>query len=374
MQSVLTNEKGIALLLVLWIIVLLSVVCTEFSWTMRTETAITRNYKEGVQAYYAAEAGINRAIIELMRTINNSTRLTKTTDEDSDEPEQDYWEPGLGSYQFNFEESLCEVEVEDEGNRLGINTFLKKAKKNPALLKDMLNRKTELEGEKLDIVADSLIDWWDKDHNMTGLNGAEDDYYNSLEAPYDCRDGVIPVVEELLLIRGISEEIYYGRAGNPEQKIMLSSEELEKIINGKPLEDDFVEDEGDNETEEIKKLNLGLEKIFSANSRSSTFKLNINTATVDQLLMLEGMNIGTAREIVNARKERKFVSSTDRLPQFNHYEVWRQSIKVPRSGTMGYYKIKARGYSPDGLISKNIICDVMLTRNRCVLLSWKTAD
>ena len=70
----LQNESGIALLLILWIITLLAVICAEFSWTMRTETRIAAHFKEGKQAYYAAEAGINRAIIELMRTRNQAAK------------------------------------------------------------------------------------------------------------------------------------------------------------------------------------------------------------------------------------------------------------------------------------------------------------
>ena len=59
------NDKGIALLLVLSVITLLTVICAEFSWTMRTETVITRNFRDGEQAAYCAEAGINKAIVEL---------------------------------------------------------------------------------------------------------------------------------------------------------------------------------------------------------------------------------------------------------------------------------------------------------------------
>ncbi len=79
-------------------------------------------------------------------------------------------------------------------------------------------------------MADSLIDWWDKDKNITGVNGTESDYYESLEKPYKCRDGEIPVVEELLLVRGVSEEVYYGTAEKPQQKITLTKEELETLL------------------------------------------------------------------------------------------------------------------------------------------------
>jgi hypothetical protein len=41
---------------------------------------------------------------------------------------------------------------------------------------------------------------------------------------------------------------------------------------------------------------------------------------------------------------------------------------------MGYYKIKARGLSPDGRITRSITCNVRLTRSRCVIISWKAMD
>ena len=50
-------------------------------------------------------------------------------------------------------------------------------------------------GDELNIVADSLIDWWDPDNNVTGEFGAEDEYYESLDTPYICRNGDLPVIE-----------------------------------------------------------------------------------------------------------------------------------------------------------------------------------
>ena len=86
-SSIITkNEKGIALLLVLWIITLFAVICAEFSSTMHTETVIVRNYRDGEQAYYTAEAGINRAIIELERA-SKTTRQNIAEDEDQEELE-----------------------------------------------------------------------------------------------------------------------------------------------------------------------------------------------------------------------------------------------------------------------------------------------
>jgi len=48
-QSAIRNQGGIALVMVLWVMAILSVVVLEFSFAMRTEVNITKNYKEELQ-------------------------------------------------------------------------------------------------------------------------------------------------------------------------------------------------------------------------------------------------------------------------------------------------------------------------------------
>ena len=87
------------------------------------------------------------------------------------------------------------------------------------------------------------------------------------------------------------------------------------------------------------------------------------------------MDIKTAQEIIAAKKERRFESLTDRLPQFKNYEVWKNNIKaVTRRTMVGYYKIKAKGLSPDGRISRSITCNVELKRRSYEIYSWKAED
>ncbi len=377
------NERGIALLLVLWIITLLAVICAEFSWTMRTEISIATHFKEGEQAYYTAEAGINRAIIELMRSRNSKTRTIAQRGENLEEEEEEdrTWRPGAGPFSFEFEQGRCEVVVEDEGNKIGLNPYLRKNKSNPGNLKALLQEKVGLEGEKRDIVADSMIDWWDKDSNRTGVNGAEDDYYESLEPPYESRDANFPIIEELLLVRGIDEKIFYGATKNPEQKTTLTREELERILRGETIEEDPIEkllEEDITDLEDLEDgltgMQLGLSEIFSVGSGSSTFKVNVNTATLEQLMLLRGMDISTAREIIEERKQRNFESKTDRLTQYANYEVWKKDIKVGSRIATGFYRIVSTGYSADGRISRSISCNMRLTSNRCIITNWKAIN
>ncbi len=66
-----------------------------------------------------------------------------------------------------------------------------------------------------DTISDSILDWIDTDKNHR-LNGAEDDYYRTQRPPYYSKNGKIETINELLKIRGITQEILYGSGENGE--------------------------------------------------------------------------------------------------------------------------------------------------------------
>jgi len=58
-------------------------------------------------------------------------------------------------------------------------------------------------------IACSVVDWHDSDDIVTEAPyGAEDDYYAGLERPYHCKNTIFETVEELLLIKGVTKEIF----------------------------------------------------------------------------------------------------------------------------------------------------------------------
>ena len=74
-----------------------------------------------------------------------------------------------------------------------------------------------VEDTELDTIVDSIFDWRDTD-NLHMLNGAEDDYYQSLDRPYSSKDGPFDSPEELLLVKGITPGIFYGSKTKDEEK------------------------------------------------------------------------------------------------------------------------------------------------------------
>ena len=67
MRKLKNNQKGIALMAVLWVLVILIALATEFAFSMKMEVNTTRNFKEDMESYYLSKAGFNLALAELFK-------------------------------------------------------------------------------------------------------------------------------------------------------------------------------------------------------------------------------------------------------------------------------------------------------------------
>ncbi len=74
-------------------------------------------------------------------------------------------------------------------------------------------------------VADSIMDWLDKDDESRDF-GVESEYYQSLPTPYECPNGPVHSVDELLLVRGVTPTLLYGADSN--RNGVLDSEEQQR--------------------------------------------------------------------------------------------------------------------------------------------------
>jgi general secretion pathway protein K len=74
-----------------------------------------------------------------------------------------------------------------------------------------------LPAEEVNTILYSVMDWIDSSEydGVTEMDGAEDDYYMSLERPYHCKNGPLDSLEELLLVKGVTPELFYGTKDRP---------------------------------------------------------------------------------------------------------------------------------------------------------------
>jgi general secretion pathway protein K len=192
------SQRGIVLLLVLWILSILMVIAMSFSFITRTDAYSALAFKEGVENKFLAEAGVERGIMELVyRSVNKGQTVTlegmgllKTDGRVYN------GQLGDGSYLYR---------VTDESGKININAL---TDASGIVMKNLLIN-SGVSTENADVIVDSILDWKDPD-DLHRLNGAESDYYLSLPNPYRAKNANFDTVEELLLVRGVTPEILYG--------------------------------------------------------------------------------------------------------------------------------------------------------------------
>ena len=205
------KERGFALLAVMLVLTLLAVVVTEFAFSMRLEASMVRSYRDGLLATHLAEAGVQQAIREVL----SQAQITAL----AEDGQVVFYRavPGqalpvrlpilprihvpLGAGEFSYQ-------ITDETARLDLNST------GPERL-DRLLTALAVEKPQRDIINDSLQDWRDRDE-LHRLNGAEsEDFYLRLPVPYRSRNSDIQDAAEILQIRGVTRELYFGTADRP---------------------------------------------------------------------------------------------------------------------------------------------------------------
>src|SRR5213594_3679360 len=213
------RERGVALLLVLWIFVVLGVLAVDFARYIRDDAMAALNFAEETRAYYLALAGMNRTIFEADRQHERSapgapTPTPAVDDEDEDEPlpADGQWHDG------EFAGGHYTVRMTDEASLISLN------KADDALLTRVItnlmrggNATTGMDRRKsneVSTVVDSILDWRDADH-LKRAHGAESEYYLKRRPPYRAKNGFFDSPEELLLVRGVTPALFYGHDGMP---------------------------------------------------------------------------------------------------------------------------------------------------------------
>ncbi len=287
------NQNGIAMMVVLWMLVLLIALATEFAFSMKMEVNTTRNFKEDVESYYLAKAGIALAMSEIMKparfhsihpthgwitgkpTASEQDSLNKDgagetesfagfapADESTDSKEEENEYDVIEREKISFGNGEITYTITDENGKIAINNASR-----AVLVKVMKYAGIEI-GVERDIIVDSILDWIDNDADHR-INGAEDDYYKNEGLPYTAKNGRIETLTELLKVRGMTEEIFYGSP--------------------------------DNESGEYK----GLESILTVYDASP---VNPNTANSEVLSVL--FEEAQVQEILNSRAEKGYYNDT----------------------------------------------------------------
>ena len=195
-SNLLRGRSGVAIVIVLWVILVLSLLISGFAFTMHVETQVASYARKELKAEMLARSGVEVARMQLI------LHQQSPTQSGFDAPNQDWATNELLYVDHELGEGTFNVKVTDEESKIPINVATDVQLKR---LMGLLN----VDPSDGDVIVDSIQDWIDAD-DLTRLNGAESDYYLSLSPPYRAKNAPLDRVEELLLIRGVTPELFHG--------------------------------------------------------------------------------------------------------------------------------------------------------------------
>ncbi|NLT67711.1 MAG: general secretion pathway protein GspK [Acidobacteria bacterium] len=190
------DESGVILIALLWILVALCIIALSFAKETFVEVAAARNSQALKESYFIARGGIAATVYRLMGKRAIPARRQAQLREEPDALD-------LGRVTGSLGGGFYTVDIQDESGKVNINAV-------SDLQLRALIQAAGIEQQDVDIIADSILDWRDPD-KAHHLNGAEDDYYQTLDPPYYAKNGRFDTIEELLLVRGVTAEYFYGR-------------------------------------------------------------------------------------------------------------------------------------------------------------------
>ncbi|MEO5700066.1 MAG: hypothetical protein ABIS17_01815 [Casimicrobiaceae bacterium] len=180
-----TRQRGIALVLALWITILLTVIASSFAFSMRSEALAARNAVSGAQARAVADGAVDRMAYELLRPRNS--------------PE--VWSADGQVRQWRDGDIAVSAVAVDESARIDLN-----AAPQPLLL-GLLQNVGGLVPEEAQAVLDAILDWKDQD-DLRRPNGAEDPEYRAAGRKYRPANGPFESVGELRRVIGVTPALY----------------------------------------------------------------------------------------------------------------------------------------------------------------------
>ena len=216
----LENRRGVAILVAIGVVAVLLTAGLALNRRIRgavTAAVLARNQ---LVLSEMATSGVHAAMVMLINDRREND--TDTLQEDWADPEKVAEMVALEP----FDDGSVTVNISDERAKVQVNALVKfpEGQQFSATQRILWDRLLDhlfslFEEAPPDtdpsMIIDSLKDWLDHgdDDAITGLSGAESDYYESLDPPYECKNGPIDNLGEVALIQGVTPELFNGVGG-----------------------------------------------------------------------------------------------------------------------------------------------------------------
>jgi general secretion pathway protein K len=183
------SEKGGALLAVLWLSAALAAIAFSVASSVRSETDRVSTASDGLRTWYLATGSVERGIQWMLwgpdyRNPDGSAR---------------YWEQNLPRLYMSYASGDAIVELIPESAKLNINIA------SPEVLQRVVMAVSGNAQRSSEIVA-AILDW----RSPAPAPTLFDQYYFTIGPTFRARHASFEEIEELLSVRGMTPELFYG--------------------------------------------------------------------------------------------------------------------------------------------------------------------
>ncbi len=300
-----SDTRGVALIIVLAIVAILSVLVIEFSYSVWVDMYLSANYMSRTQAIEAAKAGVEYAIYVLRRDEDRRIdslgeewaqpleitigELVPPPDPDEEEATTDWYdelsermtgrlvEPRVGG--------TARVLIIDEERKIGLST-LGNAVFRPIFVEilERLIEEMNVPNMSASELVEQMVDWVDEDDV-----GPWEYVYETLVDPYLAMNRPFDTVHELRLLADMTDTLLYGTVPYPEVEPGYNSDE----------DTDWVDYESRLGPDDA----YGLVNFVHC---QSAYTVNVNTAPREVLTAIFDGDSIVAEEIIAKRQDEPF--------------------------------------------------------------------
>jgi general secretion pathway protein K len=281
------RSAGIALIIVMIAIAVFSALAAALAFSMKVETKLARNSEDEQQLLWLGRSGVEYARWLLAQETSFAGAPYDALNQ--------IWAGGPGALGETNSVlagvSLDHIQIGDGTVSLKIIDLERFANINTASAAELQQALTLMgvDADDISVVSDSIQDWVDAD-DAPRVAGAESDFYQNQTPPYYAKNAPIDNLSELLLVRGVTPEMYWGGSSSAPQ---FPQHPKLGFGTAPGQEPDYP---------------FGLKDVFTA---TSTGKINVNTADVNVLQLIPGVDTNAAAAIIQQRAGPDGVDGTE---------------------------------------------------------------
>lgn len=196
------KQQGVALLIVLLIVAVVSIVATEMTGRLQLNIKKAAAIKDSNQAYWYAVGAEQLAIKSIAQQMNASNNKVIHLEQPWATTEINYPIPG-GSIQGELSDMRTCFNINALADKPEGQTQFPQKEAFVSLVENVLSDVPSLDRE---ILVDTLIDWLDEDQSLSNY-GAEDSDYESLQFPYLAANTLMANTSELRLLNNMRTDV-----------------------------------------------------------------------------------------------------------------------------------------------------------------------